>query len=75
MHCSNLRFVFRIVVFNRTSNGGGIYKITCNRDDMYLQGHRKVSKSGGEGVSCNVVGIIYPPVEIGLTDLSKVRGS
>ena len=40
---------------------------------MHLQGRRKVWKSG-RGAHSNVVGIIYPSVETGLTDLPKNWG-
>ena len=47
--------------------GNRIKDSICRRNS--IQGRRKVWKSGG--ANCNVVGIICPLVQIGLTDLPK----
>ena len=52
-----------------------ILRLEEDRRSLFAtQGRRKVWKFVGEGISSNVVGIIWPKVEIGLTDLPKSGG-
>jgi hypothetical protein len=63
----------RRFLWERAIPGASKVSIISNQNYLYNQGWRKVKKFGG--ASRNVVGIIFPLVGIGLTDLPNTEGA